>query len=256
MLDTGACLVEACLQPGDFSVEQGDLGGDVSLPALLGLGFASRPHRHFFAADMTISSAGAVLSDPLSPLLFGSRVGQGADGLPSLGALPHTPPGVQLGAGSSGCLQGLFDLAQCGGPVGQADADDGGARPRLFGMDEGGNVGLLVGWKSLEPLTVEGGGLGNGGVDRPRGGTPGSPVVTQVVDGLGQVVGHAPHVGGFAGPREGHVGEFSAAAVGEQMSPVRRRSLAAMDRCRVSVAEAVPSRFLFAERHVLAIVGA
>ena len=57
----------------------------------------------------------------------------------------------------------------------------------------------------------------------------GGPVPAQVVDGLGQVVGDGPHVGRLAGPGHGHVGQFPAPAVGEEVGPLGGRALGTMD---------------------------
>ncbi len=147
-------------------------------------------------------------------------------------------------------------MAEGGGPVGQAQTGDGVAGDRGLGVEEGDHPGLLVGGQGLEAVPVEGSGVGDGGVDGPGGGVLGEPVAAEVVCGLGEVVGHRPDVGGLPGPGQRDVGEFSAAAVGEQMGPVRRRPLTAVNRCRVPVTQPVLPCLLSAERHLLAVVGA
>ena len=160
LLDAGAGLVEGGLQLGDPLVEHCHLGGDVSLPALVGVGLPSRPHGHLLAAGATLPPPGAVVGGPLGPLPLRLGVGQVTGGPPGVGARPDTRAGIRLVRARVGLFEGLLRLAQCDGPVRQADVRDGRGADGPLGMEEGGHSGLLVGRKRLEavPLSVAGSG--------------------------------------------------------------------------------------------------
>ena len=81
----------------------------------------------------------------------------------------------------------------------------------------------------------------------PRTGDVRGPVPAQILDCLADVVGHNVDLGG--GPRTAHgdVPELSAAAVSEQVGGVEGGPLAAVDRRRVTVGEAVGACVFHAE---------
>ncbi len=230
-------------------------GATWAVPPLLGVDLPLRPHPGFFSGGVAVPPPGAMLGGPLGLFACLAGLGEISDRPTGLAVLPDTAAGVQVGPSLPGLGESGFGLAQGGGPIRQADAHDGVAGDGGLGVEEGGEAGLLVGGERLEALPGEGGRVGQGGVEGPGGGALGGPVPAQVVDGLGQIVGDGPHVGGLAGPAHGHVGQFPAAAVGEEVGPLGGRSLAAMDGGGVPVAETVRSCFVAAEVHVLAVVG-
>ena len=243
MLETIGDPVEAGSVEGDLLVERVIMGRR-GLPTAVGRRSPVRPHPSFFSSCMAVPPTGAMIGGPLGlfPCLPG--LGEVPDRSTRLGGLPDTAAGLQVGPSLLGLGQSGFGLAQGGGPIRQADADDGVPCDGGLGVQEGGQAGLLVGRKSLQALPGEGGRVGQGGVDSPGGGALGGPVPAQVVDGLGQIVGDGPHVGGLAGPGHGHVGEFPASAVGEEVGPLGGRPLATMNGGGIPVPEAVRSCFV------------
>ena len=91
--------------------------------------------------------------------LFACLAGLGEipDRLTRFGGLPATAASIQVGSGLPGLGQGGFHLAQGGGPIRQADADDGVSSQGRFGMQEGGDASLPVGRQGLEVLAGESG---------------------------------------------------------------------------------------------------
>ena len=83
------------------------------------------------------------------------------------------------------------------------------------------------------------------------------PVPAEVLDGLGDIVGDGPDVGGFSGPAHGHIGQLPPAAVGEEMGPADRRALRAVNRCRSTRSRAARRWYFFAgQADGPAVVGA
>jgi hypothetical protein len=153
-------LVEGGLKPGDLLLKRVDVGNDVGAPALLCIGFSLRPL--FGLAEgggVALPPASSLLRDGLGSLEGGSGLGQITDRPPWVGVGPDASPVVEVGAGLLGYLQGLFGLAEGGGPVRQDNAVDRLTGDRSSFVEKGSDLGLLFGWQSVVALAVQSGGV-------------------------------------------------------------------------------------------------
>ena len=155
----------------------------------------------------------------------------------------HTPRPVSRSARAWGPGPGRLRLGPRWRP------DPAGRYPRRrrrrgrLGVEEGGTPAC---WSepSAWKFPGEGGWSGRAISMAQVGRAPARPVPAQIIDGLGRVVGDGPDVGGLSGPAHGHVGQLSAAAVGEEVRPATVVALGAMNGCGVPVAEPVGGGFL------------
>ena len=83
-----------------------------------------------------------------------------------------------------------------------------------------------------------------------------APVGVEVVDGLFEVVGGRVHGGVVAGAAEGDVGEFAAAAGGEDVGAVDGGALGSVDGERVAVVEVFGVESVAGDVHVSSVAGA
>ncbi len=247
--------IEAGLVVCDLLVEPADQGRDVGVPALLGVEFTLGPDSGFFPGGVTVPPAVASGGSLLSMLVGVAGLGEIPDGPACVGVLPDALAGGEVGAGLVGLGEGGFGLAQGGGPIGQADTSDGISGEGRLSAPKGGEASLLVSRERPEAIAGQGGGVGQGGIERPGGSMPVCPVPAQIVEGPGQVVGDGPDVGGLSGPGHGHVGEFPAAAVGVEVGPAGGGALGTVHGRGVAVVETIVACVLFADQQVLAVVG-
>ena len=82
------------------------------------------------------------------------------------------------------------------------------------------------------------------------------PVGVEVVDGLFEVVGGGVDAGLLAGPAEGDVGEFAAAAGGEDVGAVDGGALGSVDGERVAVVEVLGVEPVAGDAHRSSVAGA
>ena len=239
----------------DVVVEPGDFGHGVGLPSLAGVDLAFRPHGALFGGCSAVPPARRVLGIPAA---LSRRFGRGGDrGWPGplrchcrrrrlwpgrlwpcalvearceprrwLGRSPAVAP-LRMRLGRCRFVLWPGRPSRLASPRAAAGAC---SSPVVAGL------AVRYRW--------------------PRWGCAGGPVPAQVLDGLGQIVGDGPYVGGLAGPGHGHVGEFPAAAVGEEVGPLGGRPLARDGRWWRSRSRGGPPPGLFAAQvDVLAVVG-
>ena len=152
MLETVGGLVEGGLMEGDLLVEPGNHGGNVGFPLMLGADLTLRRDPGFFSGGMAVLPSAGVIGGPLGLLACLAGLGQIPYCPTRLAVLPDTAAGFQVGPGLPDLGESGFCLAQGGSPIWQADAGDGIAHDGRFGVEEGGQAGLLFGRERLEAL--------------------------------------------------------------------------------------------------------
>jgi hypothetical protein len=135
-----------------------------------------------------------VLCSPGGGVPSRSRLNEIPDGSTGLSVLIDASSGVELGPGLMCLVQGGLGLRDGRGEIGRLDSGDGLCGDLGLGVDNGGEVELLLFRQAGDGVGAELLMIGQAGVDRPGGGSLCRPVPPQVLCGLVEVVGNGPRV--------------------------------------------------------------